>query len=366
MMAVSIIGGGRWARAVAGVLSMLPNAPARIVIHSGRNSAGVQAWAMEKGLGGIVSVSAVWPFEAGPVPSAVIVANRAADHHAAAMAGLKARCPVLVEKPVAIPGERIHDIAGLADKTGTMLAASHVFLFARYFDAFVRELEKAGGLRQLSVEWIDGHADIRDGEVKSYDARVTVFDDVLPHVVPLVARASGATPEFHGIDVGRGGAKVSIVGRAGQAAIAILLERDGRSRKRLITAETSAGLYRLDFSQEPGQIVFPDGRCADGDPHWKQALRPMSAMLSAFLTGAGGAPMDERLSISKALMSGALADIVRAAYAARQADWLANAAGSVPAADRDYGLRELGFTTLGFTTPTPALIQAVLEQAGSS
>jgi len=349
MMAVSIIGGGRWARTVAGVLSILPNAPARIVIHSGRNSAGVQAWAMEKGLGGIVSVSAVWPFEAGPVPSAVIVANRTADHHAAAMAGLKARCPVLVEKPLAIPAERIRDIADMAGKTGTMLAASHVFLFARYFDAFVHELKKAGGLRRLSVEWIDGQADIRDGEVKSYDARVTVFDDVLPHVVPLVARVSGATPEFHGLDVGRGGAKVSIVGRAGQAPIAILLERDGRSRKRLIT----------------GQIVFPDGRCADGDPHWKQGLRPMGAMLSAFLTGAGGAPMDERLSVSKALMSGTLADAVRAAYAARQADWLANAAGSAPAADRDYALRELGFTTLAFTTPTPALIQAMLEQAGS-
>jgi predicted dehydrogenase len=345
MTGISIIGGGRWARTIATVLSQLPGAPQTVLLHSRHNSKGVADWIADKGLEGRLSATSHWPDLGAARPSAAIIASRVADHVAAASAILDASIPVLVEKPVAIPQAAIRRLMEGASRNGVFLAASHVFLFARYFDAFAERVKNMGQLNSITVEWMDGRADMRYGEIKSYDARVTVFDDVLPHIVPLATQLCGIPMRFRTIDVRRGGAEVSIQADARETSISIAIARDATRRYRAITVEGDVGVCRLDFSQEPGVIEMPDGSRLDGDPFWETKLKPLGAMLTAFLAASGGAVLDERLSAAKALESAAFADVVRAYYASRQARWLMEKFTAAPAIEQVYAMQELGLSS---------------------
>jgi predicted dehydrogenase len=362
MNALSIIGGGRWARTIASVLCTLPDAPSRVILHSRHNSAGIRDWIVQKGLDDRLAVSPDWPSDGASPPSAVIVANHVAEHSGAAVAAFKSRCPVLIEKPVAISGGAIRQVADAAAQAGVPLAASHVFLFARYIEAFSSLVRKAAPLQRLMFLWTDGQADVRHGEAKFYDARVSAFDDILPHILPIIARIVPEALHFDGLEVDRGGAKISILASAGEVQVQILLERNGKERRRMLSATTVAGTYELDFSQEPGTITRPDGRQLDSDPLWATGPRPLGAMLCAFLAGAAGAALDERLSIAGALRSAELADAVRVAYAQHQANWLLDCSAVSPEEFGAYALRELGLPKMTDGSIAPGRVLTLLEQ----
>lgn len=363
MSSISIIGGGRWARTIGAVLCGLPGPLPKVILHSRHNSEGVAAWIQERGLEGRLSVTPQWPNLDVARPSAAIIACAVADHVAAASAILSAGIPVLVEKPVALTQAAVRQLAELASRNATWLAASHVFLFARYFDAFADHIKNIGGLESVAVEWIDGHADIRHDEVKSYDPRVTVFDDVLPHIAPLVTQLCGYPLQFLGLNTGRGGAEVALKARAGEALISILMARDGPDRRRVIAAKTAAGLCRLDFSQEPGAIVMPGGTFLNGDPLWETRLKPLGAMLAAFRAAVEGAALDRRLSADKAVESAIFADAARQQYAACQAKWLTENLSTAPAIEHAYALRELGLSREAPHRPGPQEVLTLLERA---
>ena len=365
MTSISVIGGGRWARTIGAVLCGLSDPFSEVILHSRHNSKGVVAWIGERGLEGRLSVTSQWPDLDHIRPSAAIIANGVADHVAAASALLHAGIPVLVEKPVAITQPAVRHLVELASRNGTWLAASHVFPFARYFDAFVKHIKDMGRLESVTVEWVDGRADIRHDEVKSYDPRVTVFDDVLPHIVPLVAQLCDHPLQFLALNAGRGGAEVAIQACAGKALVSIRMARSGPARRRLIAAKTAAGVCRLDFSQEPGAIVMPDGTCLNGDPQWETQYKPLGAMLAAFLATVDGAPLDERLSANKALESAAFADVARAQYATHQAKWLTENLTTAPEIEQVYALRELGLSREEANRARPAEVLTLLERAAT-
>ena len=354
MTGISIIGGGRWARTIGAVLCGLPDPPPKTLLHSRHNGRGVAAWITERGLESRLSVTSQWPDLDDARPSAAIIANGVADHVVAASAVLGAGIPVLVEKPVAITQTAVRHLVELASRNRTWLAASHVFLFARYFDAFAKHVKDMGRLESVTVEWVDGRADIRHDEVKSYDPRVTVFDDVLPHIAPLVTQLCDHPLQFLALNARRGGAEVAIQARAGKPLVSILMARDGPARRRFIAAKTAAGVCRLDFSQEPGVIVMPDGTCLNGDPQWETQFKPLGAMLAAFLATVDGAALDERLSAGKALESAAFADVARVQYATHQAKWLTENLATAPEIEQVYALRELGLPREAAVSPAPA------------
>jgi predicted dehydrogenase len=337
---ISIIGGGRWARTVAGVLGSLPSAT-NIVMHSRHNAASVGSWIAVRDLQTRVRVSSGWPEYGAHKPCAVIVANRVCDHAAAAGPALDAGLPVLVEKPMTIGAEEVRKLCTRAETGGAQLAASHVFLFARYLENFAAAVAPYGPIQRLDLTWQDGESDVVRGEVKAYDPAVTVFDDVLPHVLPILACLVPDVLMPSSLVIEGGGAQVIVSAQAGPVPVAIRLSRNGQDRRRLLALETPMGLCTLDFSTEPGVISLPGGIRQDGDPLWNSARRPLGAMLEAFLIAVQGGALDERLSPGKALASAVFADAVREKYLLQQAQWLEGQSDMTPDAAMHYARAEI-------------------------
>jgi predicted dehydrogenase len=341
-MRISVVGGGRWARTIAAVIGTLPGRSDSITVHSPGNSAGVEAWLAERALGDRIKAAASWPaFVAGPQrPDAVVIANRACDHFAVASAALSAAIPTLVEKPVCLAASQIAHLGEIARASGTIFGASHVFLFARYFETYAASVARLGRAGSLRFCWTDGVSDVRHGEAKTYDPAVTIFDDVLPHIVPLIGQLGWRDLALTALDVQQGGSRLAVEAGSAGRPISLVIARNAEGRRRQIEIVTETGPATLDFSAEPGFIDVAGVR-QDGDPLWNSAPRPLAAMLSAFIAAVSGATLDARLSPNRAVAAAGLADTIRRRYFAAQAAWLEQRLGAPLDPSLRYALAEL-------------------------
>ncbi|MCC8979259.1 Gfo/Idh/MocA family oxidoreductase [Bradyrhizobium acaciae] len=363
-MKISVIGGGRWARTIASVLCGLPGRADQITMHSPSNAAGLRAWAAQSQFAGRLSALDTWPSAgAGSKrPDAVIVANRAGDHFEAAAGALVDGIPVLVEKPVALSRRRIEELNSIATARGTAFGGSHVFLFARYVEAYAAALASLGRPRSLRMIWTDGASDIRGGEAKSYDPAVTLFDDVLPHIVPLVGELRFRNLALVALDVRRGGARLAIEAQANGLPVSLLIARNDQGRQRRIEVETESGVAILDFADEPAVIDIAGTRM-NGDPQWTTALRPLATMLCAFIAAVEGAPLDPRLSPDWAIASATFAEVVRGRYIAHQAEWLATRLGEPLDTELLYAFAEFGSNEAGSADSISKAWPTIADQA---
>jgi predicted dehydrogenase len=342
-MEISVIGGGRWARTIASVLSALPGRADRITLHSRSNFAGLKAWVEQPQFAGRLQVVDVWPASRadGGRPDAVIIANRVGQHFEAAANALSEGIMVLAEKPVSVSLREIEELSEIATARGTILAASHVLLFARYFLAYAEAVARLGEGRNLRFVWTDGTADVIRNETKSYDAAVTVFDDVLPHILPMIARLQFGDCTLGSINVARGGAQLEINLRSAGRPVSLLVARNNEDgRRRRIEVDTDNGVATLDFATEPGVIEISGNR-TNGDPQWDGAPRPLATMLTAFIATVEGVPLDPRLSPALAVSTAALAGAIRGQYIAHQAEWLRQRIGEPLDPTLRYALTEL-------------------------
>ena len=343
---IAVVGGGRWARVTLGVLhDVLPLATI-LTIHSSRNADAMQAWASDRFGQRPFAVTHELPEFDKPSRSALIVVNAARDHEAAAVRGLVAGVPVLVEKPLALTGAAVKRLIDLAMVRGAPLAAGHVLRFARYLQNYAAAVTSAGTLAALQVRWKDARAEARYGEVKSYDSSIPVFVDCLPHVFSLIAALVPVDRILYGkTQTRRGGAEVAIHVQVNDIPVDIVLARNAMQRQRWVEATLhDGGKVALDFQKEPGVIHSSEGTMV-GDTLWSTAQRPLAAMLSAFLAGVRGNDLDSRLSPTLALRVSELVDQIHSDYVEQLLNWaravVCNPQPSSNEDDLDYALREL-------------------------
>lgn len=340
---VVILGGGRWARVMAGVAADLLPGDTSLTVCSPRGADALTAWTMERGLEGRISVVGQWPEAFAPGRTAVIVANAARDHVAAGRWALERGAAVLVEKPLAVSLKEAEDLANRARCNGGLLAAAHVLRFARYLHTFAQMLPPLGGVRSSTLEWVDPAGERRYGEAKQYDPSVPVYMDCLPHVVSVLHGVFGVLPEPDGAAiVEAGGAKVMVPLSLGGRSCLVTMQRNGPHRLRRLTVRMASGTALLDFSVEPGVIrLGTEEVCAD--PCWDTAPRPLASMLDAFLTAAAGGEVDPRLNLDTGLTACAITGVVAPAYQAAVLPWLMAQLRSVlePDASAEYALAEL-------------------------
>jgi predicted dehydrogenase len=339
---VAVIGGGRWARQLTGVLCGLTPPTVRVSVHSRHNAESMSVWVKLQGVEKRVEVSPEWPRLVHARSTAVIVANAARDHESAAESALSAGVPVLVEKPIALTAAASHRLVDLARSRNTRFAAAHVFLFARYLESFARLVGEAGGIRSLQVRWMDPAVESRYGEKKRFDPGLPIFADWLPHVLSIMSALTPGLPQrCERLKFIRGGAHLELELVLGSTPCSIELVRNGDRRQRIVEVVTLERTLLLDFSQEPGTIIC-GSQTSNGDPDWGRAMGPAALMLLGFLRWAAGGDFDSRLDIERGLRASEVIDQAASMYKAALVPWLAAELAS-PESEEDlcYALTEL-------------------------
>jgi len=319
---VAVIGGGRWARVLLEVLSGIVPQSVQISVHSPRNSQSMLTWASARGLDKRIQVSSIYPDVNEGESCAVIVVNAARDHEKAIEWALSHRLPVLVEKPVTLSFASTQRLTDLAISQKTYLAAAHVFLFARYIWAFSKLVNEAGGFRAIRLQWMDPVAESRYGEAKSYDPGLTIYADLLPHILSILTTLSMNSFQLgRKLEVLRGGAYLKMDILIGDIPCEVEMSRNGDSRQRLIEVDTREGMKSLDFAKEPG-VIFSDAMKQCGDPVLNIEPRPVAAMLRAFLQGAVGGPRNKGLDIGIGVESSQIIDQLSPTYQSVLSSWI--------------------------------------------
>lgn len=341
---IAVIGGGRWARVLLEVLCSFVPPSVKISAHSPRNAQAMSAWAAAQNLEHRIQVFSDYPKAVAGGSGAVIVANAARDHEKAIMWALSERLPVLVEKPVTLSFAATRRMTDLAIGQETYLAAAHVFLFARYVEAFSKLVAETDSIQSIRVQWMDPVSESRYGEAKSYDPGLTVYADWLPHILSILGSLSpGAIQIGRRLEVLRAGAHLKLDILVGGIPCEIELVRNGNCRQRLISVNTQQGQISLDFGKEPGVIVSGVAvRC--GDPAWDSEPKPAATMLRAFLQGAAGGLRDERLDIRIGLCANQIIDQLSPVYHKAVSDWLSEKyllLGRGDDADLSYAFNEI-------------------------
>jgi len=318
---VNVIGGGLWSRVIAGELCKILPSDVEIWMHSAHNHALLQAWAARQRMTNRVLIDSSWPDLEDGKSRALIIANAARDHAMAIERALPSQIPVLVEKPFTLTAEETHRLLNRATAVGSPLAASCVFLFARFFQRFVEIVEKAGAIEQIAFCWTDPAGEVRHGERKGYDSGLPLPVDVLPHISALVGGLlPGAKQSCAGIELARGGAKLNLEIRVGSVPCAVTLARNAAGRQRTIEVTTAKQQLHLNFTGVP--TVTAGDQVTDLDPDWGIADGPLACMLKSFLNGAVTGVFDPRLSVGGALAGNELADQAYGLYRAAVSEWL--------------------------------------------
>ncbi len=316
---VAVVGGGRWARVILDVLCDLLPMHVALTVHT-RAGGAVREWQAEHPRRNRIELGESLP---ATDVGAVIVANAARDHVAAAESALRAGSFVLVEKPLTPRFAATRDLLNRAAATGGRLAAAHVFLFARYVENFAAAMAVAGRPEAVEFIWTDPALEERHGEVKRYDAGLTVFADWLPHVLPILATFLPAWPASARLSAVRGGgAEVDLELEGTGVPCQVHLARNAAGRRRILQVRAAGEMCELDFSTEPGTLSV-GGTARDADPEWATCRRPLARMLAAFLAWSAGATRDPRLDPAAGLRCSQLVEELDAAYRISSGRWLA-------------------------------------------
>jgi len=341
---VAVIGGGRWARVLLETLCGIVPPCVQISVHSPRNSQSMLAWVSASSLDHRIQVSSIYPEVTAGKSCAVIVVNAARDHEKAIEWALSRCLPVLVEKPVTLSFAATQRLTDLAISQKTYFASAHVFLFARYVWVFSKLVNEAGGARAIRVRWMDPVGENRYGEAKSYDPGLTIYADVLPHILSILTALSTNSFQLgRKLEVLRGGAYLKLDIKIGDIPCDIELFRNGDSRRRLIEVDTGEGWKSLDFSKEPA-MIFSDGMAQCGDPVWNFEPRPLAEMLRTFLQGVVGGPLNSALDIGIGLDVSRITDQLSPTYHTALSAWLEkrfSALGKDVDKDLRYALTEI-------------------------
>jgi predicted dehydrogenase len=188
---LALVGGGRWARVIASVLSGLDTPFAHVLIVS-RANAGFLAQNLPSSRFEVVPTidEALRRFR----PNAAIIANAARAHVSNAERLIAASVPVLIEKPAALKEEEAARLLASAKRHGVCAMACLPLLHCSYLHRFIAQLAASGlSPENLTLEWEDAAGETRYGEPKRYDGGISVAQDVMPHAWAILSQVFGAS-----------------------------------------------------------------------------------------------------------------------------------------------------------------------------
>lgn len=274
---IGMVGGGRWAKVIASVLSeIVPRGTLPVYVLS---PSAPNAWmdvASTLGWTQVASLDAMLP---NPQISHVIIARRARDHAETAMAFLRHGKAVLIEKPACLSVGQWEQLQSAA--VGRVCVTGHVFAYASNIIRFRAACHARGYVRKVTLFWGDPLDEVRHGAVKTFDQSLNVLQDILPHAWSILQPFAASEPmKMVRIRASRGGA--CVVTRMNSAAMqfSVAYSRRHPVRLRRIIVEGDGWKGALDFSREPGTATIDD-QPLDVATGYSSPLR---AQLLAFLS----------------------------------------------------------------------------------
>lgn len=288
---LAVVGGGRWARVIVSVLAEMNLPFDRIVIVSSVNLQ-IMAHLIE-------AQKSITRFPFDIVTSldellvrynvhAAIVVNSARQHFDTSVRLIDQGINVLIEKPVVLSSEHAHTLLNKAITSSTCLVPGLQYRFCSYIHHFAEQIslfEKKP--HSFFVKWSDQTGEKRYGETKSYDPKINVAQDVMPHVWTILSIIFGQTR----INVdscqkaSHNGSYVdfSVTVKDGLKGN-IILERDAIQRQRMVSVQfDSDNSLSIDFATEPG-VISLNTKTISADPDWEKKPKPLARQLDYFLS----------------------------------------------------------------------------------
>jgi len=326
---VVVLGGGRWARVLTGVICDLVPPGSRVDVCSPGGWRSVMAWAQGHGLADRIHVSPTRVVAREPGRTVAIVACAARDHPKAATLALEYSAGVLVEKPFALTEAAAIRVAHEASSRAVLVGPAQVLRFTRYLDSFQRRVNAAGAVTRAALAWWDEAGEMRYGETKSYDSSIPVFADTLPHVIAVLESVFSECPERLELrSVDDGGAKVELALQFGRFECVAVVARGRSERRRRLDVSAGGRALSIDWTDEPGVIQDQD-RMVSADPDWANGPRPLASMLTAFFQVSLSGTEDPRFSLESAFCSARLIESAQHQYRPRIIRWIAAALGAM-------------------------------------
>jgi predicted dehydrogenase len=251
-VAVGIIGFGRWGPKLARALAGEPGV--RLAAVAVRSAASAREAGERTGVP--VTTDATGLAAADDV-DAIVVATPAPSHAPLACAALAAGKHVLVEKPLATSCADAVALAGLAERSGRVLAVGHVYLHhpAVAELAALQADGRLGRIRRISASW-------RNPDPSPSDQ--SVLWNLGPHPASIAVRLLGDDVAWVQAAAAPGRAAGDAVGvrfeyRSG-AGVAIELDWQANGKARLAAIEGTAGVAEFtDGATAPLRLAAPPG-----------------------------------------------------------------------------------------------------------
>lgn len=320
---IFVIGGGRWARVIIETLSIILPTSSKINIITKHNLDSMKSWVNEKNILQEVDVLDYFPenINSNELVASIVV-NAVRDHEKGANWAISHGIPTLIEKPISLSYSGAQNIQNLAREKKIIIASSQVFLYAKYIENYFNIVSQKGKIKSIEFVWTDLKGENRYGEIKKYDSSVPIFADCLPHIVSIIQLFfSEINFECQRINISNGGSYFELFLLINSIPCKIIIARNSLKRQRLLTVITESEQLKLDFSNEPGLIIYNNTQIS-GDKEWNDRIKPMRQMLTSFLLSIKNGELEYRLNYGIGLLACKLISEVENRYYEELIKWI--------------------------------------------
>lgn len=189
MTSLYIIGGGRWARAVAGEAHKLADYNLDITIISKKNFDGMKEWTADFVGKEAITVAKNLP-EKLNIKSSIYVANETKLRFETLQGVANFKVPILVEKPLMLDSAQAQKIFNLYKREDIKLSTSQVFRFLDSIQILKNEL-RFFKFENIEFYWHDLVQEFRYGELKKFESDVPLHHDIFPHIYSIMYELFG-------------------------------------------------------------------------------------------------------------------------------------------------------------------------------
>ena len=233
-----IYGSGRWAKILAQQLQILYGNSALLNFVTKRDQCEVQRELLEHKIQYFDIVEDLGSITGNRLHLG-IVCGRAKDNYKRVIKLLGSGLNVYIEKPFALNSKEAHAMVKYAEHHRLSLYFSNAFLFNDQINSLILDTLNQNDISKIKINWIDETSLNLDTTNLKYDVSLTIYEDILPHVLNIVASILETEDiEFLDINVERFGQKVKMKCLVSNVETELILERNGSNKIRSLEMHT--------------------------------------------------------------------------------------------------------------------------------